>query len=192
MASRLDALPTVEPADRAEWREWLRVNGASSSGVWLAIGKKGNARTALLYDDAVEEALAFGWIDSTVRRLDADRYRQLYTPRKAGSIWAHSNKERVARLTAAGLMTDAGLRVVERARADGSWELLDAVEALALPDDLAAALECDERAAAGWESLPVSGRKQLLYGVLSAKRPETRARRIAQAVAVAAGGRAAD
>lgn len=189
MASRLDTLALVEPADRAEWRAWLAANGASSTGVWLAVGKKGNARTKLTYDDAVEEALAFGWIDSTVHRLDADRYRQLYTPRKPGSIWARSNKERVARLTDAGLMTDAGVAAVERARADGSWDILDQVEALLIPPDLADALADDEDAARGWDALPQSGRKQLLYWIMSAKRPQTRARRIAQTVEAAAEGR---
>jgi len=190
VASRLDHLPRVEPASRAEFRKWLQANADSSAGIWLAVGKKGNRVTTLFYDDAVEEALCFGWIDSTVRRLDEDRYWQLYTPRKSGSIWARSNKARVKRLAAEGLMTPAGLAVIERAKADGSWMLLDDAEALIVPEDLSAALASTPRAADGFAALPASTRSQLIYWVTSAKRPDTRANRIAETVAAAADGRA--
>lgn len=189
MASNLESLEFVEPASRAEWHSWLEANAASSPGVWLAVGKKGNRRTTLMLTDAVEEAVAFGWIDSTVHRLDDDRFRQLYTPRRPGGNWSSSNKERVARLTEAGLMTPRGLAVVEAAKADGSWELLTDVEALVIPPDLAEELARDECAAAGWDALPVSSRQQLLYWLSTAKRPETRARRLAATVESAVTGR---
>lgn len=192
MASRLDQLPRVEPASRAEFREWLQANAGSSAGIWLAVGKKGNRVTTLFYDDAVEEALCFGWIDSTVRRRDEDRYWQLYTPRKSGSIWARSNKARVKRLAELGLMTPAGLAVIERAKADGSWTLLDDAEAMIVPDDLSAALASTPHAAGGFAALPDSTRKQLIYRVTSAKRPATRANRIAETVAAAAIANSAD
>lgn len=190
MSPRLDDLPRVEPASRAEFREWLERNADSSAGIWLAVGKKGNSVTTLFYDDAVEEALCFGWIDSTVRRFDAERYWQLYTPRRPGSIWARTNKARVERLAAEGLMTPAGLAAVERARADGSWMLLDDAEAMIVPEDLRDALAGTSRAADGFAGLPDSTRKQLIYWITSAKRPATRAGRIARTVDAAADGRA--
>jgi len=186
---RLGDLPLVEPADRSAWRLWLIGNHAASSGIWLAVGKKGNSRTALTYEDAVEEALCFGWIDSTVNRLDADRFKQLMTPRKPGSTWSRSNKERVKRLIAEGLMTPAGLAAMEAAKADGSWTLLDDVEDLIVPPDLAAALEEVPTAAAFVAGLSDSLRKQLLYRIASAKRPETRAKRIAETARAAGEGR---
>ncbi len=115
------SLPLLAVADRAELRAWLEHNHASSPGVNLAIGKKGGRATALTYDDAVEEALCFGWIDSTARRLDDDRYTVLFTPRKRGGTWARTNKVRVERLIAEGRMTPAGISVIEAAKADGSW-----------------------------------------------------------------------
>ena len=155
----------------------------------MAVGKKGNSRTALTYDDAVEEALCFGWIDSTVNRLDADRFKQLMTPRKPGGTWSRSNKERVTRLIAQGLMTPAGLAAIEAAKANGSWTLLDDVEDLIVPPDLAAALEEVPAAAAYVAGLSDSLKRQLLYRIASAKRPETRAKRIAETVRAAGDGR---
>lgn len=184
-------LPLIEPQDRAQWRAWLEEHHADSPGVWLAVGKKGNAITALDYESAVEEAVCFGWIDSVINRMDDARYKQLMTPRKRGSIWAPSNKARVARLTEQGRMAPAGLAAVAAAQADGSWTLLDEVEALVIPDDLAAALTGNPSGARGFEALPPSTRKQLLYWVASAKRPATRLRRITEVVAAAADGRPA-
>jgi len=186
--SRLDELPLVKPSSRTEWREWLASNHAASRGVWLAVGKKGNKVTTLTYTDAVEEALCFGWIDSVVHAMDADRFRQLFTPRKAGSVWSKPNKARVERLVSTGLMRPAGQAVVDRAIADGSWRLLDDVEALVVPDDLSAALE-DAGATGCWEGLTPGARKLALYWIASAKRPETRARRIAETVEAALEGR---
>lgn len=189
MSSRLDELPLLEPNSRAEWRQWLAANHQSSAGVWLAVGKKGGTRTSLRYDDAVEEALCFGWIDSTVRKLDADRFRGLYTPRRPGSNWSPSNKARIERLTSAGLMMPAGLAAVATAKANGSWTLLDEIEALVIPDDLELALAATPNAADGFAALPQSQRKIALYWIATAKRPETRARRIAETIAAAADGR---
>ena len=178
MARRIADLPLIEPADRAEWRSWLQVNHAVSPGVWLAVGKKNSAVTALRYEDAVEEAVCYGWIDSVVRRLDEDRFLQFMTPRKPGSGWAPSNKERVERLGAAGLLAPAGIAAVERAKGDGSWLLLDQVEALVIPADLAAALAAHPAGERAFAALPVSLRKQELYAISTAKRAETRERRI--------------
>jgi len=182
------SLPLLEPASRAELRAWLAENHASSPGVRLAIGKKGHDATTLTYDEAVEEAVAFGWIDSTAGKLDEHRYTVLFTQRKRGSVWAKSNKERVSRLSAAGLMTSAGTVAVEAAKADGSWDLLTDADALVVPPDLNAALEA-ATAAAQWDALSASQRRMTLYWIASAKRHETRASRIAETVSAARDGR---
>lgn len=187
---RLDDAIRVEPATRGEWRAWLAANHASASGAWLVTAKVGvRGRPRVDYEDAISEALCFGWIDGTLRRLDEDRTMLYFAPRKRGSTWAGTNKVRVERLAAAGLMTPAGLAVVERAKADGSWTVLDGVEALAVPDDFAAALSADPVAQAGYVALPASAKKQLIWHVVSAKRPETRARRVAAALEMARAGR---
>jgi len=182
------SLPLLEPASRAELRTWLAENHATSPGVRLAVGKKGHDATTLTYDEAVEEAVAFGWIDSTAGKLDEHRYTVLFTRRKRGSVWAKSNKERVSRLSAAGLMTSAGVAAVEAAKADGSWDLLADVDALVMPRDLVAALDA-ATAAAQWAALSASQRRMTLYWIASAKRPATRASRIAETVSAARGGR---
>ena len=189
MSSHREELPLLEPAGRAELRAWLEANHATSLGVRLAIGKKGNTVTALTYEAAVEEGLCFGWIDSTTRRLDADRYSVRFTPRKPGSTWARSNKARVERLIAAGLMRPAGLAAIEAAKASGSWDSLEHVEEMRMPDDLASALAENPEAQRFWDALPPGQRKLLLYWIGSAKRPQTRTKRIAETVLACAEGR---
>jgi uncharacterized protein YdeI (YjbR/CyaY-like superfamily) len=189
VSARREPLPLLEVADRAELRAWLETNHATSIGVRLAIGKKGGTVTALTYDEAVEEALCFGWIDSTAGRLDADRYSLLYVPRKRGGTWARTNKARVERLIAEGLMRPAGLAVIEAAKADGSWNVIDDVEDMVMPDDLAAALAADPEAQAYWDALPPGQRKLTFQWIGSAKRAETRAKRVAESARAAAEGR---
>ena len=184
----LASLPVLEPASRAELRAWLAENHATSPGVRLAVGKKGNPVTSLTYDDAVEEGVAFGWIDSTSGKLDEHRYTVQFTPRKRGSVWAKSNKERVARLSADGRMTPAGVAAVESAQADGSWDLLNGVDDLIVPPDLATMLGT-AGAAASFATLSASQRRQALYWIASAKRPETRGKRIAETVRAVREGR---
>lgn len=184
----LDEMPLLELPDRDAWRAWLSANHGSSSGVWLAVGKKGGRVTSLGYEAAVEEALCFGWIDSIVRALDGDRFRQVFTPRKPSSTWSASNKARVERLMAAGVMEPAGLAAVEVARANGTWTLLDDVEQLNVPEDLATALAGDPDAAREFEAFPASARKQILWWIGSAKQPATRESRVAETVRLAAKG----
>jgi len=185
---KLDELDRLTVADRASWRRWLTEHHDSAPGVWLVYYKKGSGKSGVRYDDAVEEALCFGWIDSKVKSLDDERYMQVYTPRKRGSVWSRLNKERVERVVAAGLMTEAGWARVEAARQDGSWALLDAVDDLIEPDALRAALDADPAARAGFDGLAESARKQALYWVYSAKRAATRTDRIAQITAAAVAG----
>ena len=143
----------LEVPDRAALRAWLEANHATSPAVRLAIGNKGNSVTDLTYEDAIEEGLRFGWIDSTTRRLDADRHTVLFSRRKPRGTRSRSNKERVERLVAQGLMTPAGLAVIDAAKADGSWTILDDVEAFVVPEDLAAALAAEPAAAAEGRTL---------------------------------------
>jgi uncharacterized protein YdeI (YjbR/CyaY-like superfamily) len=183
--------PIFHPESRAAWRAWLVANHATERGVWLAAWRRDTDRPVVPYPDTVEEALCFGWIDSTANVLDERRSLQLMTPRKPKSSWTRLNRERVARMEAAGLMTDAGRRAVEVARANGYWTLYDQAEDLVEPDDLAAALAAVPAARAHWDAFPPSARKPLLWWVITAARTETRARRIERIVAEAEHGRRA-
>lgn len=168
----------VEFASRQDWRDWLALNHASGSGVFVVYFKKSaRSSTSPLYEDLIEEALCFGWIDGTARAVDAERTSLYFCPRRKGSIWAASNKARLERLEAAGLMHPAGRAAVERAKADGSWTILDRSEALELPDELAAALARRTGGLEAFEAVKPGLRKQLIYQVDSAKRAETRERR---------------
>jgi uncharacterized protein YdeI (YjbR/CyaY-like superfamily) len=183
--------PIFHAETRAAWRAWLAAHHAQERGVWLASWKPVTGRPAVPYEEAVEEALCVGWIDSTVNALDEERGLQMMTRRKPRSTWTRLNRRRVAALEAAGLMTDAGRRAVEVARANGWWTILDPVEDLLEPDDLAAALDDVPVARTQWDAFPPSARKAMLWWVISAVRPETRATRIARIVAEARDGRRA-
>jgi uncharacterized protein YdeI (YjbR/CyaY-like superfamily) len=187
--SALDDAERIQPASRGEWRAWLAAHHATAPGVWLVTPTRASGRPRLEYEEIIAEALCFGWVDSTVRPLDGGRTMMYLTRRRRGSTWARANKERVARLLAQGLMEPAGVAAVEAAKADGSWTVLDPVEALEVPADLAHALEATPGAREGYEALPASAKKALLWAVLSAKRPETRVRRIAAAVETVLGRR---
>jgi uncharacterized protein YdeI (YjbR/CyaY-like superfamily) len=181
-------LERVHPASRAEWRAWLAAHHATSPGVWVVQWRTATGRPRVPYGDLVEEALCFGWIDGRAGRLDAERSMLMVTPRRPTSAWARSNKERVERLVAEGRMTDAGLRAVEIAKANGSWAMLDDVDALLVPDDLRAALAGNRQAQRHFDAFPPSAKKAILHWVKSAKRSETRQRRIAETVRLAADG----
>lgn len=177
---------------RRQWRDWLEQNHSTSPGVWLVTWKKNRGGPHLAYDDIVEEALAVGWVDSQPRKLDEDRSQLLLTPRKPGSNWSRLNKERIERLTGAGLMRDAGLAVVAAARADGSWIALDEVEDLLEPEDLCAALDRNPVSRENWDSFPRSTRRGILEWIGNAKTPATRAKRVAETADNAAEGRRAN
>jgi uncharacterized protein YdeI (YjbR/CyaY-like superfamily) len=184
--SSLDDAPEVHADDRATWRGWLEANHATSRGVWLVTWRARSGRAGLAYEAAVEEALCFGWVDGTAAKVDEDRGKQYYAPRKPRSGWAATNKARVERLSAEGRMAPAGLAAIERARANGSWEILDSVERLEVPDDLAAALAAQPPAAANFAAFPPSARKQNLAWIAFARRPDTRASRVRQVAEAAA------
>lgn len=171
--------------ERATWRRWLERNHATAKGVWVVTRRKQIDRSTLDYDALVEEALCFGWVDSRMQPVDEERVMQLLTPRKAGSAWARSNKERIARLEQEGVLADAGRRVVETAKADGSWSRYDSAEALELPADLAEALAANAEAARSFAAFTSSGKRAILRWLIDAKRAETRARRIEETVTLA-------
>jgi uncharacterized protein YdeI (YjbR/CyaY-like superfamily) len=184
--SALDDAPQVQADDRATWRTWLEANHGSVKGAWLVTWRASTGRGSLDYEAAVEEALCFGWVDSTGGRVDDERGKLYFAPRKPRSGWAATNKARIERLTAEGRMAAAGLAAIERAKANGSWEILDSVERLEVPDDLSAALVASPPAAANFAAFPPGARKQLLAWVAFAQRPETRATRVRQVAESAA------
>jgi uncharacterized protein YdeI (YjbR/CyaY-like superfamily) len=175
----------THPETRAAWRQWLETHHTRTEGVWLVSYKKATGKPRVEYEESVEEAICFGWIDSKANKLDAERSMLWFAPRKAGTGWSRPNKERVARLLAAGRIHPAGLAKIEQAKADGSWHLLDAVEELEIPPDLRAALAAYPEAAACFEAFPRSVKRGILEWILVAKKPETRARRIEETARLA-------
>jgi len=180
-AASLDALERIEAADRAALRHWFAAHHACRASVWL-IRLRG---AAFPYVAVVEECLCWGWIDSRPRKLDATRSLLLLSPRRPGSGWSEINRAAVGRLQAAGLLAPPGLAAIERAKADGSWDRLAAVDGLAVPPDLAAAFAAAPTAATNFAAFPPSARRGILEWIVQARRPETRARRVAETVAEA-------
>jgi len=180
--------PVYHPATRDSWRAWLDAHQDDGRGVWVVSWRSSTGRDTVPYDAIVEEALCVGWVDSTMNVLDNERGLQLVTPRKPKSTWARSNKERVARLEEEGRMKPRGREAIEIAKANGSWNLLDDVEALLEPDDLAASLAEVPAARRAWDGFPPSARKQMLFWVVSAAKDTTRQRRIDAIVEKAARG----
>lgn len=177
---------SFECRTRAEWRAWLAANHVTASGVWLIYFKKGSGEPQLPYYEQVEEALCFGWVDSKPNKLDDRRTMLYFAPRKAGSGWAKTNKVRVQKLVAAGLMTPAGQAKIDAAKADGSWTLLDAIERMEMPPDLANELEANPTSKAHFDAFPPGVRKGIFQWIVLAKRPDTRAKRVAETVLLAA------
>ena len=173
-----DGKPMIGPFDRAGWRAWLIDNHAASNGVFLVSWRPSSGRSSVAYDDAVEEALCVGWVDSFGKAIDPDRSIQWFSPRRSRSAWARSNKERVERLIAAGLMLPAGRAAIEDAKRTGMWSILDDVEKGVVPGDLAAALDGLPEARTNWDSFSQSARRAMLEWVVQARRPDTRSKRI--------------
>ena len=179
---------TFFAADRATWRGWLDAHQASATEIWLVFLKKHVGEPCVTLDEAVEEALCFGWIDGHLRRIDDRSHALRFTPRKPSSQWSASNKERVARLTSEGRMAPAGLAVAAAAKANGTWNELTSLDADTTPPDLEVALAGEPAAAERWRTWPPSHRRAYTIHVLQAKRLETRARRIDFVVRRAAAG----
>jgi uncharacterized protein YdeI (YjbR/CyaY-like superfamily) len=185
VASRhtLQDLPLIPFASVAEWRDWLAAQPDGSRGLWVKFARSGSGVASVTHAEAVEEALRQGWIDGQVRRIDEQWWAQRFLPRTPRSSWSKVNREAAERLISEGRMLPAGLREVERARADGRWDAAYAPQSrAAVPDDLAAAFDAAPRARAFFETLDSRNRYSVLHRIETAKRAETRARRIAQFV----------
>ncbi len=174
--------PSIPAESRAHWRQWLADNHATEANVWLRIYKKNSGIPSVTYDEAVDEALCYGWIDSSVKKGDALYYLQYFARRKPTSNWSGVNKAKVANLTAAGLMTEAGMAMVNLAQKTGTWTALDDVENNVIPPDLQAAFAANPSARQYFDAFPRSARRGMLEWLLNAKTPATRSRRIAEIV----------
>jgi uncharacterized protein YdeI (YjbR/CyaY-like superfamily) len=177
---------------RTDWRAWLQENHERSSGIWLVFYKKSAGKPTLTYDEQVEEALCFGWVDSRPGKLDDERTMLYFSPRKPKSGWARPNKERIERLLAANLMMPAGLEKIEAAKKDGSWGKLDAVENLEIPEDLSVELQKYPEALKNFEAFPRSAKRGILEWIVQAKKPETRKARIEETARLAQENRRAN
>ena len=182
-----DHAERFEPATVEDWSAWLADHHADTPGVWLVSARRAADR-AFDYEAAIVEALRWGWVDSTQRTVDEHRSMMWYAPRRRGSVWTRRNKERVARLEAEGRMEPAGAAAVAAARDSGMWTLMDAVEDLVVPDDLARGLDQEPGARDHWDRFRPSVQKQILAWIVLAKRPETRAARVAETARRAALG----
>jgi uncharacterized protein YdeI (YjbR/CyaY-like superfamily) len=184
-----NGIPTFCPDSPAAWRAWLHDNHAVAEKIWLIFYSKHAGRPSLTHSEAVDEALCYGWIDSKSTKRDADSRYQYFCRRKPNGTWSKVNKEKVARLAAAGRIAPAGQRLIDLAKANGMWTYLDEVEATIVPADLAAALAAIPEAEGHFGAFPRSVKKLILQWILSAKRPETRAHRIGETARLAGEGK---
>ncbi len=180
-----DGVELFYAPDRAAWRDWLQENCKTRKAVWLVYYKKQSGKPSVSYDEAVEEALCFGWIDSKLNKLDKSRLIQYFSSRKLKSAWSKSNKVRVERLAAESRMAPEGLAKIETARSNGAWNALDDVEALVVPNDLQASLETEPEALRHFTAFPRSSKKNILEWIQNARKVATRAKRIEQTVGMA-------
>lgn len=181
-----DGIKTFHARSRKDWRKWLEKNHATEKSVWLILYRMESIVPSVYYPEAVEEALCFGWIDSKPNKRDSESRYQYFSKRKPKSNWSKINKERVARLMEQGLISEAGMKMIELAKQSGTWNALDAVEDLVIPDDLQELFTHNKKALKNWEQFPRSAKKGILEWILNAKRTETRQKRIEETVKLAA------
>jgi uncharacterized protein YdeI (YjbR/CyaY-like superfamily) len=185
-----DDLPLMPFESPDAWEAWLERHHSDSSGVWLQIAKKASGIPSITYAEALDVALCYGWIDGQKGSLDADYFLQRFTPRRAKSKWSKINVDKVARLTETGRMRPAGVAQVEAAKTDGRWEAAyGGMATIAVPEDLAAALDANPAAQEFFETINRTNRYAVLYRIHDAKRPDTRAKRIATIVQMLAQGK---
>lgn len=178
-------IETFYPRTRQEWREWLQDNHHVKQSIWLIYYKRKSNIPTILYSEAVDEALCFGWIDSKAKSLDEHKYMQFFSKRNEKSVWSKVNKEKITRLINEGLMTKAGFEIIDKAKQNGSWTILDDTEALIIPKDLSEALEKRPSANEYFKCLSRSDKRNILQWFTLAKRQETRDKRITEIVELA-------
>jgi uncharacterized protein YdeI (YjbR/CyaY-like superfamily) len=171
---------------RAQWRQWLSENGEIMEGVWLIYYKKSSGKPHLSYDEAVEEALCFGWIDSTPNKVNEEMSKQYYAPRNPKSNWSKLNKTRVDKLLELGLITDSGMKMIDLAKKTGTWDALNDVDNLVIPEDLQTTLQSLPHAETNFNAFPASTKRGILEWILNAKTHETRSKRILETATLAA------
>ena len=185
MIKHTDGNEIFHASDRKSWRGWLKTNHKTVTGVWLVFYKNNSGKTGVNYPEAVEEALCYGWIDSRKKKLDESRSVQFFSPRKPKSNWSSINKERVAKLIAKGKMTRGGLEMIDLAKKNGSWNALNEVDMIIVPNDLQKALDENAAAYEHFTGFPKSSKKIILTWILNAKTPATRSKRIVETVKLA-------
>lgn len=183
---RPDGVPTFHAKDRTAWRNWLIAYAHTTPNLWLIIYHKSSEIPSVSYDEAVDEALCFGWVDSKPNKRDHESYFQYFSKRNPKSNWSRVNKDKIARLIAEGLMAEAGYAMIEQAKANGTWNALDEVENLIIPTDLAEAFAQYPDSAANFEAFPRSVKRGILEWIFNAKRPATRQKRIQETASKAA------
>lgn len=171
-------IKSITPLNQQEWREWLEQNHLIEDSIWLIVFKKSSKTPTITWSDAVDEALCFGWIDSVKKSIDSERYMQHYGKRKGNSIWSKINKDKVAHLSEQDLIFPAGIEIIEKAKQNGNWSLLNDVEKLIIPNDLEEVFKIYPSSKAFFLSLSKSVRKGLLTWIIMAKRAETREKRV--------------
>ncbi len=186
MALRKKEFSEFEPLSRLAWREWLQKNHIRTESIWLILAKKSSGLPFVTIDEVVEEALCFGWIDSVPNKVDEKRYKVLLSPRKLKSNWSKINKDRADKMINAGLMTDAGLKMITLAKKTGTWNALDRVDKLIIPNDLEKELAKNKKAKTYFDGFPPSIRRGILEWIGNAKTPETRNKRIVETATLAA------
>lgn len=183
-------LPELYLKTTAEWRDWLRKNQATSNGIWLIFLKKESGKPSLDYEASIEEALCFGWVDSIIRNIDAEQYARKFTPRRPDSKWSELNKKRIAKLIRENRLTPGGLALVETARQNGQWDKSDRPDInFEISEEFKTALAENPKALQYFRQLTPTCRKQYLGWINIAKQPETRTRRIREAVTLLESGR---
>lgn len=183
--SKINEFADFYPLSRSEWRDWLEENHANTAGIWFVYYKKQTGKPRVSYDEAVEEALCFGWIDSLPRKFDDERSKLLFTPRKSKSVWSRLNKTRIEQLIENGLMTEIGSAKIEAAQADGSWNILDDSDNLKIPADLAKEFKSEKAAEKNFDAFSGSVKRTILAWIGGAKQVETRNSRIVKTVEMA-------
>lgn len=178
-------IETFYPKNRKEWREWLQINHDKKNSIWLIYYKKNARVPTIAYSEAVDEALCFGWIDSIAKPIDEEKFMQFFCPRKEKSVWSKINKEKVDRLIKEGLMTKAGFEIIEKAKQNGSWTILDEAEALIIPQDLEDVLQKKPNAKDYFLGLSRSDKRNILQWLVLARLPETRQKRILEIIDLA-------